>query len=150
VAVVPSPPPRAVPGPATVPGPAPAPAAAGQAADGNLEAGWARILDALPLKVKGYYREARPEREGDIFRLWFPYMFHFNQAQDSKAEVEPRIRAWLGEGTRIELHLKEEQRAVSGAAPTRRMVVPEDDPAVQQAVRKLEGRVVRVTGRPDR
>ncbi len=118
--------------------------------DGNLEAGWSRILDALPAKIKAYYREARPEREGTTFRLWFPYTFHHKAALESQAEVEPRIQAWLGSGTTVEIRLKEERRVPGGTPTARRPAVPEDDPAVQQAMRKLEGRVVRVTGRPDR
>ena len=148
-AVTPAAPRRAevsVPAVASASTPTPQPAAA----DGNLEAGWSRILDALPPKVKAYYREARPEREGAIFRLWFPYTFHHKAALESQAEVEPRIQAWLGPGTMVELRLNEERRVAGGAPPLRRALVPEDDPAVQQAVRKLEGRVVRVTGRPER
>ncbi|MBO0709406.1 MAG: hypothetical protein J2P44_13675, partial [Candidatus Dormibacteraeota bacterium] len=144
-AQTPTPTPRTAPAPAAGSGPIPP-----SATDGNLEAGWSRILDALPLKIKAYYREARPEREGTTFRLWFPYAFHHQAALESQGEVEPRIQAWLGPGTTVELRLKEERRAPGGTPPVRRAAVPEDDPAVQQAMRKLEGRVVRVTGRPDR
>jgi hypothetical protein len=97
-------------------------------------------VDALPFKVKAYYKEAQPELEGSTLRLWFPYAFHHQSALESKREVEPRVRAWLGDTTTMDLCLRDRVAARPAAGP----IAPEEDAAVQEAVRKLEGRVVRV------
>jgi hypothetical protein len=107
-----------------------------------VAAGWKRVLEGLPPKTRAYYREARPERSGSTLVLWFPYSFHHKQAQDHVAEVEPRVREWLGPSTRLDLRLREQQQTAS--PPPRAHVAPEEDPVVQEAVRKLEGRVTRV------
>jgi DNA polymerase-3 subunit gamma/tau len=117
-----------------------APAPAG--ADDDLAGGWKRVLEALPPKTRAYYREARPERSGSTLVLWFPYSFHHKQALDHVAEVEPRVKEWLGASTSLDLRLREQQQTAS--TPPRTHVAPEEDPVVQEAVRKLEGRVTRV------
>ncbi|MFZ0216345.1 MAG: hypothetical protein WAM30_10460, partial [Candidatus Dormiibacterota bacterium] len=144
----PAPPPTGLPLPVAAserdpsPPTAATPPAATAAGDGDaIAAGWQQIVDALPFKVKAYYKEARPELDGSTLRLWFPYAFHHQSALESQREVEPRVKAWLGAETTLEFRLRGQSEA--STAP-RAPIAPEEDAAVQEAVRKLEGRVVRV------
>jgi hypothetical protein len=96
-------------------------------------------LAQLPPKVKGLFREARPEREGSNLVLWFRYGFHHQNAQEHVADVKPLVSAWLGDGVGLEFRL-----ADATDAPVQRPPAPEEHPFVEAAVRKLEGKVVRV------
>jgi hypothetical protein len=108
--------------------------------EAGLVDGWQRVLAQLPPKVKGLFREARPEREGSKLVLWFRYGFHHQNAQEHVSDVAPLVKAWLGEDVGLEFRLAE----ATESAPVQRPPAPEEHPFVQAAVRKLEGKVTRV------
>ena len=107
---------------------------------GDLVEGWQRLLGQLPPKVKGLFREARPDREGSKLVLWFRYGFHHQNAQEHAGDVQPLVQGWLGEAVSLEFRLSE----AGEQGPTSRPPAPEEHPFVQAAVRKLEGKVTRV------
>jgi hypothetical protein len=115
---------------------------AGSPAD--LAAGWRRLLERLSPKTRGYFIDARAEVEGDRLLLTFRYGFHYKMAQESAAQVEPLVKAWLGQDAGLDLRLQEPGSGTAAAAPTPRPLAPEEDPLIKAAERKLEGRVVRV------
>jgi DNA polymerase-3 subunit gamma/tau len=119
-----------------------APEPAGAPAD--LTAGWQRILEKMPPKTRAYFREARPQVDGDRLLLFFPYGFHHKMAQESEAQVVPQVKAWLGDSASLELRLQEPASTTAVATPAPRPLAPEEDPLIKAAERKLEGRVVRV------
>jgi DNA polymerase III subunit gamma/tau len=153
-------PPAATNPPAAAPPTAPAsrepatrPAAPVSGAPGGLPAvdpaaapsdGWRGVLEALSPKVRAYFREARPQVEGDTLTLSFPYGFHHKMASEHVGQIEPLVRAWLGESARLDLRLQSAARAAEAASPVERPLAPEEDPLIKAAERKLEGRVVRV------
>ncbi|MGH7870016.1 MAG: hypothetical protein ACREP9_20860, partial [Candidatus Dormibacteraceae bacterium] len=99
---------------------------------------WQGILQELPLKPRACFREARPElREGGKFTLFFPYEFHHRMAQEHVAEVNPRVRQWLGDSATLELRLEE----ASAGKASQGVASAVDDPVIKAAVRKLEGRI---------
>jgi DNA polymerase-3 subunit gamma/tau len=108
----------------------------------DVSDGWQHVLAQLPPKVKGLFREARPEQTGSTLVLWFRYGFHHQNAQEHVAEIEPLVAAWLGSGVKLEFKLAEAPAA--GPPPPPRPPAPEEHPFVQAAVRKLEGKVTRV------
>jgi hypothetical protein len=65
-------------------------------------------------------------------------------AQESASQVEPLVRAWLGESATLELRLQEPAATATASAASPRPPAPEEDPLIKAAERKLEGRVVRV------
>ena len=87
---------------------------------------------------------ARPEVERGRLLLTFRYGFHFKMAQESASQVEPLVKAWLGQEAGLELRLQEPGSGTAAATPTPRPLAPEEDPLIKAAERKLEGRVVRV------
>ena len=116
------------------------------AASGSTD-GWRVILEELKPTVRGYFRVARPELIGTVLVLWFPYAFHHQKAQEHSELITPLVQGWLGAGSRVDFKLQEGpspagQNVVEVAAP--RPLAPEEDPGVQAAVRKLEGKVIRV------
>jgi DNA polymerase-3 subunit gamma/tau len=124
---------------ASAPGPIPG------ADQSDLGAGWQRLLEKLPPKTRAYFRAARAQAEGDRLLLFFPYGFHHKMAQESVGQVEPLVKAWLGEATTLDLRLQESAPGMATAStPVARPMAPEEDPLVKAAERKLEGRVVRV------
>jgi hypothetical protein len=115
------------------------PAKAAGAADG-----WGGVLEALSPKVRAYFREARPQVEDGTLILSFPYGFHHQMASEHVGQIEPLVKAWLGEGAKLDLRLGSASRPGGPAAPVERPPAPEEDPLIKAAERKLEGRVVRV------
>jgi hypothetical protein len=105
--------------------------------------GWRRILEALHPKTRAYFREARPQVEGERLVLSFPYSFHHKRALESAAEVEPHVKVWLGPSARLELRLSESAPR-SEQPVAARPLAPEEDPLIKAAERKLEAKVVRV------
>ena len=131
----------AVPDPLRAPSPSPAPVA------GGSTDGWRVILEELKPTVRGYFRVARPELAGTVLILWFPYAFHHQKAQEHSELITPLVQGWLGAGSQVDFKLQDGpspagQMVVEVAAP--RPLAPEEDPGVQAAVRKLEGKVIRV------
>jgi hypothetical protein len=106
--------------------------------------GWAGVLEALGPKTRAYFREARPQVDGGTLVLSFPYGFHHQMASEHVGQIEPLVRAWLGEGAKLDLRLESASRPTGPAAPAERPLAPEEDPLIKAAERKLEGRVVRV------
>jgi DNA polymerase III subunit gamma/tau len=106
--------------------------------------GWSGVLEALSPKIRAYFREARPQVDGDTLLLSFPYGFHHQMASEHAGQIEPLVRAWLGEGAKLDLRLESVSRPTGPAAPVERTAAPEEDPLIKAAERKLEGRVVRV------
>ena len=135
--------PTAVPAPAPPPGSAPrAVPTPPQSGDVNV-AGWTDVLDKLSRTVRAVYLDAQPEVDGSLLILWFKYGFHHKKAQDQSAQLLPLVRAWLGDGVKIEYRLREapaETNKPSGKGPAS----PEDDPFVREVVRRFDGRVTRV------
>jgi DNA polymerase III subunit gamma/tau len=138
-----TPPPPAPPPPEALP-PEPPRAPAATAGDGAQQ--WGQILQALSPKVRAYYKEARVDLRGDRLTLVFPYSFHHKMATEHVPEVTPLVRRWLGESASLDLRLDEPNQGAGGPARPVRPIAPEEDPLVQEAVRKLEGRVTRVHG----
>ena len=132
----------APPYPAPAPVPAPAPAAA--VPGGDVGEAWNGILNSLAPSVKAFYKAGRPELVGGRLVVSFPYAFHHQKAQENAALVTPLVKSWLGDSATIEFRLVEATPAAAGAPVAPRPLAPEEDPAVQAAVRKLEGKVVRV------
>ena len=52
----------------------------------------------------------------------------------------PHVRAWLGDGVKVDYRLRENEAAKPAARPAS----PEDDPFVREIVRRFDGRVTRV------
>jgi DNA polymerase-3 subunit gamma/tau len=136
----PSPPARPAPPPEPAPV-APKPVVA-PAAGGQVEQ-WSQILQSLSPKLRAYFKEAKVDLRGDRLTLEFPYGFHHRMANEHEGEVAPLVRRWLGESATLDLRLQE---ATPAPAASVRPIAPEEDPVVQEAVRKLEGRVTRVQG----
>ncbi|GAC1657989.1 MAG: hypothetical protein NVS9B1_17010 [Candidatus Dormibacteraceae bacterium] len=108
----------------------------------DLAEAWKRVLADLRPVVRGYFREARPEYDGTNLVLWFPYAFHHKSALDNRAAVEPLVRAQLGESVSLDFRLVEGRDGPG--QPSTRPLAPEEHPIVKDALRTLEGRVVRV------
>jgi hypothetical protein len=94
--------------------------------------------------VRAYFRAARPQLDGETLTLSFPYGFHHKMAGEHLGQVEPLVRAWLGQGAKLDLRLESATRPTGPAATVERPLAPEEDPLIKAAERKLEGRVVRV------
>ena len=80
--------------------------------------------------------------DGSTLVLWFRYGFHHKKAQEQSAQLMPLVRAWLGDGVKIDFRLREAGGA-SGPGP-KTPSSPEDDPFVREVVRRFDGRVTRV------
>src|SRR4029077_17468337 len=104
--------------------------------------GWTEVLEKLNRTVRAAYLDAQPEVDGTTLVLWFRYGFHHKKAQEQSAQLTPLVRAWLGDGVRIDYRLKEAGGAT--AATPKAAVSPEDDPFVREVVRRFDGRVTRV------
>jgi DNA polymerase III subunit gamma/tau len=102
--------------------------------------GWNEVLDKLNRTVRAVYLDAQPEVDGSILILWFKYGFHHKKAQEQSAQLMPHVKAWLGDGVRIDYRLRENDAAKS----TPRPASPEDDPFVREIVKRFDGRVTRV------
>jgi hypothetical protein len=102
---------------------------------------WDRILQALGPKLRAFFKEGRLSVQGTRVTLLFPYSFHHKMAVENAGELVPHLRRWLGDSATLDLTLKE---ATPAAPAQRRPIAPEEDPVVQEAVRKFEGRVTRV------
>jgi len=101
-------------------------------------AGWGEVLEKLNRTVRAVYLDAQPEVDGSMLVLWFKYGFHHKKAQEQSAELMPHVRAWLGDGVRIDFRLRDSE------APKPKPASPEDDPFVREVVRRFDGRVTRV------
>jgi DNA polymerase III subunit gamma/tau len=110
-------------------------------ASGDMSA-WADVLEKLNRTVRAAYLDAQPEVDGSTLVLWFRYGFHHKKAQEQSAQLMPFVRAWLGDGVRIDFRLRE-TGAAAGPAP-KSAASPEDDPFVREVVRRFDGRVTRV------
>ena len=100
--------------------------------------GWSEVLEKLNRTVRAVYLDAQPEVDGSVLVLWFKYGFHHKKAQEQSAQLVPHVKAWLGDGVRIDFRLRENDSAKAHAAS------PEDDPFVREIVRRFDGRVTRV------
>jgi DNA polymerase-3 subunit gamma/tau len=103
-------------------------------------AGWADVLDKLNRTVRAAYLDAQPEIDGTVLVLWFRYGFHHKKAQEQSMQLMPHVRAWLGDGVKVDFRLREADPAKSVPKPNS----PEDDPFVREVVRRFDGRVTRV------
>ena len=104
-------------------------------------AGWPEVLEKLNRTVRAAYLDAQPEVDGATLVLWFRYGFHHKKAQEQATHLMPHVRAWLGEGIKVEYRLREGEPPRPAARPA---ASPEDDPFVREVVRRFEGRVTRV------
>ena len=102
--------------------------------------GWSEVLEKLNRTVRAVYLDAQPEVEGSTLILWFRYGFHHKKAQEQSPQLLPLVRAWLGDGVKIDYRLRENEPA----RPPARPASPEDDPFVREIVRRFDGRVTRV------
>ena len=105
--------------------------------------GWADVLDKLNRTVRAAYLDAQPEVDGSTLVLWFRYGFHHKKAQEQSMQLMPLVRAWLGDGVKIDFRLREAGGSAAGPGP-KTAVSPEDDPFVREVVRRFDGRVTRV------
>jgi DNA polymerase-3 subunit gamma/tau len=110
-----------------------------QGGEVNL-AGWAEVLEKLNRTVRAAYLDAQPEVDGTLLVLWFRYGFHHKKAQEQSTQLMPHVRAWLGDGVKVDFRLRDADPAK--AAP--KASSPEDDPFVREVVRRFDGRVTRV------
>ena len=102
--------------------------------------GWSDVLEKLNRTVRAVYLDAQPEVDGSVLVLWFKYGFHHKKAQEQSAHLVPHVKAWLGDGVRIDYRLRESDAARSAPRPPS----PEDDPFVREIVKRFDGRVTRV------
>ena len=110
--------------------------------DSAVVGGWSDVLDKLNRTVRAAYLDAQPEVDGSTLVLWFRYGFHHKKAQEQSQQLLPLVRAWLGNGVKVDYRLRE-----AGVSPTpaqKANVSPEDDPFVREVVRRFDGRVTRV------
>jgi DNA polymerase III subunit gamma/tau len=112
------------------------------AADSASVTGWSEVLEKLNRTVRAAYLDAQPEVDGTTLVLWFRYGFHHKKAQEQSAQLMPLVRAWLGDGVRIDFRLRE--TGGSAAPGPKTAASPEDDPFVREVVRRFDGRVTRV------
>src|SRR5487761_1526804 len=111
--------------------------------DSAVVGGWSDVLDKLNRTVRAAYLDAQPEVDGSTLVLWFRYGFHHKKAQEQSQQLLPLVRAWLGNGVKVDYRLRE--TGGTAAAPSPKGVVsPEDDPFVREVVRRFDGRVTRV------
>jgi hypothetical protein len=103
-------------------------------------AGWSEVLDKLNRTVRAAYLDAQPELDGSLLVLWFRYGFHHKKAQEQSMQLMPHVRAWLGDGVKVDFRLREGDTS----RPTSKASSPEDDPFVREVVRRFDGRVTRV------
>ena len=103
---------------------------------------WSDVLEKLNRTVRAAYLDAQPEVDGSTLVLWFRYGFHHKKAQEQSAQLTPLVRAWLGEGVKIDFRLREAGGSTIPGPKT--TTSPEDDPFVREVVRRFEGRVTRV------
>jgi hypothetical protein len=103
-------------------------------------AGWSEVLDKLNRTVRAAYLDAQPELDGSLLVLWFRYGFHHKKAQEQSTHLMPHVRAWLGDGVKVDFRLREGDTS----RPTPKASSPEDDPFVREVVRRFDGRVTRV------
>jgi len=90
--------------------------------------------------VRAAYLDAQPELEGSLLVLWFRYGFHHKKAQEQSMQLMPHVRAWLGDGVKVDFRLREGDTS----KPAPKASSPEDDPFVREVVRRFDGRVTRV------
>ena len=102
--------------------------------------GWAEVLEKLNRTVRAAYLDAQPEVDGTLLVLWFRYGFHHKKAQEQSLQLMPHVRAWLGDGVKVDFRLREGDPARVAPKPSS----PEDDPFVREVVRRFDGRVTRV------
>jgi DNA polymerase-3 subunit gamma/tau len=103
-------------------------------------AGWSDVLEKLNRTVRAAYLDAQPEVDGTLLVLWFRYGFHHKKAQEQSMQLMPHVRAWLGDGVKVDFRLRDGDPAK--VAP--KGSSPEDDPFVREVVRRFDGRVTRV------
>ncbi len=103
-------------------------------------AGWGAVLEKLNRTVRAVYLDAQPEVDGGTLVLWFRYGFHHKKAQEQSLILLPLVRAWLGPDVKVDYRLRE---VPADTRPTKSSS-PEDDPLVQEVVRRFDGRVTRV------
>jgi DNA polymerase-3 subunit gamma/tau len=102
--------------------------------------GWSEVLEKLNRTVRAAYLDAQPEVDGTVLVLWFRYGFHHKKAQEQSIQLMPHVRAWLGDGVKVDFRLRDGDAAKSAPKPSS----PEDDPFVREVVRRFDGRVTRV------
>src|ERR1700680_3906035 len=102
--------------------------------------GWAEVLEKLNRTVRAAYLDAQPEVDGTLLVLWFRYGFHHKKAQEQSTQLMPHVRAWLGDGVKVDFRLRDGDPAKAALKPNS----PEDDPFVREVVRRFDGRVTRV------
>jgi DNA polymerase III subunit gamma/tau len=118
-----------------------APVPVSQAASSADVSGWSDVLEKLNRTVRAAYLDAQPEVDGTMLVLWFRYGFHHKKAQEQSMQLMPLVRAWLGDGVKVDFRLRDGDPAKS--AP-KAAASPEDDPFVREVVRRFDGRVTRV------
>ena len=102
--------------------------------------GWSEVLEKLNRTVRAAYLDAQPEVDGTVLVLWFRYGFHHKKAQEQSMQLMPHVRAWLGDGVKVDFRLRDGDPAKAAPKPNS----PEDDPFVREVVRRFDGRVTRV------
>jgi DNA polymerase-3 subunit gamma/tau len=102
--------------------------------------GWSEVLEKLNRTVRAAYLDAQPEVDGTLLVLWFRYGFHHKKAQEQSMQLMPHVRAWLGDGVKVDFRLRDGDPAKAAPKPAS----PEDDPFVREVVRRFDGRVTRV------
>src|SRR5437588_4987554 len=91
--------------------------------------GWGDVLEKLNRTVRAAYLDAQPEVGEGVLVLWFRYGFHHKKAQEQSSQLMPHVRAWLGDGVKVDFRLREAD------VPATKAASPEDDPFVREIVR---------------
>jgi DNA polymerase-3 subunit gamma/tau len=150
-AAAPAPPPAVTPAAPTAESPTPPAAAAPMAplaaadpapvaaVEPVVDSAWTTVLQSLSALQRAAFREAQPELAGETLVLWFRYATHQKLAEKDRALIEAPVAEAFGVRRQIEFRLRDAAVAVAARPPA-----PEEDPLVQAAVRKLEGKVTRV------
>jgi DNA polymerase III subunit gamma/tau len=123
--------------------PAPSVSAPFVSIDTAVVSAWGDVLEKLNRTVRAAYLDAQPEVDGSMLVLWFRYGFHHKKAQEQSAQLMPLVRAWLGQGVKVDFRLREAGGS-TGPGPKAPTASPEDDPFVREVVRRFDGRVTRV------
>jgi len=111
--------------------------------DSGVVGAWGDVLEKLNRTVRAAYLDAQPEVDGSMLVLWFRYGFHHKKAQEQSSQLMPLVRAWLGDGVKVDFRLREAGGS-TGQGPKVPAGSPEDDPFVREVVRRFDGRVTRV------
>lgn len=115
---------------------------------------WRKVLDQLTPAIAGYFspNACRPSLEGNGLKLTFWYTFHHDRAKENLKTLQPLVAEYMGKEV-IEIVFDATARKTNTAplrpapTPTPKPIPysPWRDPAVDDVVRQLKGKVVHIS-----